>query len=69
MDHFDRILRSPTGRILRICVGLAITATGWIGVTGVPGALIMLAGLVPVSTAVFNISLIGILLGFLPGTP
>jgi hypothetical protein len=61
VNPFVRFMASPAGRILRIVAGSAVIAWGLLAIGGIDGALIAVAGALPVLT--FNICVVGPLLG------
>jgi hypothetical protein len=63
MNPFVRFMASPAGRILRIVAGSAAIAWGLLAVGGSDGALIAAVGALPILTGVFNICVVGPLLG------
>jgi hypothetical protein len=63
MNPFVHFMASPAGRILRIVIGSTVIAWGLLAVGGNDGTLITAAGALPILTAVFNICVIGLLVG------
>jgi hypothetical protein len=63
MNPFIRFIASPAGRILRIVAGSATIAWGVLAIGGDDGMLIAAAGVLPILTGVFNICVVGPLIG------
>jgi hypothetical protein len=63
MNPFNRFMASPAGRILRIVAGSAIIAWGVLTIGDGDGMLIVAAGVLPILTGVFNICVVGPLIG------
>jgi hypothetical protein len=56
-------MASPTGRTLRVIVGLALIAWGWSIHERPTGIVLMVIGLAPLLAGVFNVCLISPILG------
>jgi hypothetical protein len=63
MNPFILFMASPAGRILRVVAGIAIIAWGMLAIGGDNGMLIAAAGALPILTGVFNICVVGPLMG------
>jgi len=67
---FSEWMATPLGRGLRVAFGAVLIFVGLRVVQGVAGTAIALAGILPITTGVLNICLIGPLLGApLRGSP
>jgi len=60
---FARFINSPTGRVVRIVVGLGLIAWGYSQRGSGIGVAFMLVGLVPVAAGAFDWCIISALLG------
>jgi hypothetical protein len=60
---FARFINSPTGRVLRIAVGLGLIGYGFTQRGTSTGMILMGIGLVPLAAGLFNLCLISALLG------
>ena len=61
---FAKFMASPAGRLLRVIGGLAIISAGlWVAETPLWTWVLVIVGLIPLATGVFNICIIGPLLG------
>ena len=60
-SRFVRFMVSPTGRWLRIVIGVALVAWGW-SMHSVGGTALALVGLVPIAAGVFDFCLIAMIL-------
>lgn len=59
-----KFMTSGTGRAARVILGLAILSAGLLAVKGVPGIVMALASLVPISGGLLDFCLIGYALGY-----
>lgn len=62
--QFVKFMTSPAGRIARIILGLIIIAAGQFLIKGVPGMLMTVVALIPISGGLFDFCLIGYALGY-----
>lgn len=62
-NGFVRFMASGVGRGVRIVAGLALIGWGWSMRDQTTGLVLLLVGLVPLGAGVFNVCLIGPLLG------
>ena len=60
---FARFMATPTGRGVRILVGLGLIAWGWTMRGQTPGIVLMIVGLVPLLAGMFNVCFIAGLIG------
>ena len=60
---FAKFINSPTGRVVRIVVGLVLVGYGYTQSASTSGIVLMLVGLVPFSAGLFDWCLISALLG------
>lgn len=60
---FAQFINSPTGRALRVAVGLAFIAWGYFLSGSNLGVVLMVVGLVPLAAGAFNWCIISALLG------
>lgn len=60
---FARFMATPTGRGVRILVGLALVAWGWTMREQTAGIVLMIVGLVPLVAGTFNVCFIAGLIG------
>jgi hypothetical protein len=60
---FAQCVNSPTGRILRILVGLGLIGWGYAQPPGATGIILTIVGLVPLAAGAFNLCFISALLG------
>jgi len=58
-----RFINSPTGRVLRIAVGLGLIGWGYTRRPESMGTVLMVVGLVPLAAGLFDLCLISALLG------
>ncbi len=66
---FVKFMTSGMGRAARIVLGIIILSVGLLVVKGVPGTIIALVALIPISGGLFDFCLIGFALGYpLQGT-
>jgi len=63
MNPFVRFMASPAGRIIRILAGIGLIVWGLLGIGGVNGYIVAAVGAAPLLTGVFDICVIGPLLG------
>jgi len=62
-SSFAQFVNSPTGRIVRILVGLGLIGWGYGQLPGSTGIILIVLGMVPLAAGVFNLCLISALLG------
>ena len=60
---FARFINSPTGRVLRLVVGVALILWGYARLGTSAGIVLIVVGLVPLVAGAFNLCLISALLG------
>lgn len=60
MNPFVRFMVSPVGRITRLVGGTALIAVGLLGVGGVPGLAMAVFGLMPMTTGMFDLCVMGV---------
>ncbi len=60
---FARFINSPTGRVVRIVVGLGLLVWGYTLRANVTGIVLMVVGLVPLGAGSFDLCVISPLLG------
>ncbi len=60
---FASFMASGLGRGLRIVAGLVLIAVGFFAVGGTAGYVLCVVGLVPIAAGVFNVCLVGPILG------
>ena len=60
---FAKFINSPTGRVMRIVVGLVLVGYGYTQSASTSGIVLMLVGLVPFAAGLFDWCLISALLG------
>jgi Inner membrane protein YgaP-like, transmembrane domain len=60
---FAKFINSPTGRIARIVVGLALIAWGYTQRGAMAGVVLLIVGLIPLAAGLFNLCLVSALLG------
>jgi hypothetical protein len=66
---FVKFMTSGMGRAARIVLGIIILSVGLLVVKGVPGTIMALVALIPISGGLFDFCLIGFALGYpLQGT-
>lgn len=63
MKSLVKFMASPTGRGLRVLVGVAIIYAGY-GTGGLLGSVLMVIGVVPILAGIFNWCFIAPLFGF-----
>ena len=63
MNPFVSFMASPTGRIVRIVVGVVLIAWGWFGLGGVTGIVVAVIGLLPLLAGVFDFCVFAPLFG------
>ena len=61
---FVKFMTSGMGRVARILLGLVILSVGLSVVKGVPGTILALVALIPISGGLFDFCLIGFTLGY-----
>jgi hypothetical protein len=59
-----KFMTSGAGRAARIVLGLAVLSIGVFAVKGIPGTIMAVVGLVPISGGLFDFCLIGFALGY-----
>ena len=59
---FARFMSTPTGRIIRAVAGLVLVGLGFF-IGGTTGIVVGIVGLVPIAAGLFNVCLIGPLIG------
>ena len=62
-NAFACFMASATGRLVRIAAGLALIGWGWSRHDTTSGTVLMVVGLVPLLTGVFNVCLIAPIIG------
>ncbi len=60
---FARFINSPSGRILRVVVGILLIVYGYTQLPSGVGIVLIIIGLVPLAAGVFDLCLISALLG------
>ena len=60
---FARFVATPSGRLGRVLVGMALMAWGYMGRDSTTGIVFLLFGLVPLATGAFDLCVITALLG------
>lgn len=55
MNPFVKFMASLTGRIIRIAAGIALVVWGLLGLTGTPGIIVAVIGLVPLLAGLFDV--------------
>lgn len=60
---FAKFINSPTGRIARLVVGLALIVWGYTQLNSGTGIVLIIIGLVPLTAGSFDLCLVSALLG------
>lgn len=60
---FARFINSPSGRAVRVIVGVALMGWGYLRLDGTAGSVLIVVGLILLAAGVFNLCLISALLG------
>lgn len=60
---FAKFINSPTGRIARLVVGLALIVWGYTQLDSGTGIVLIIIGLVPLTAGAFDLCLVSALLG------
>lgn len=60
---FAKFINSPTGRIARLVVGLALIVWGYTQLNSGTGIVLIIIGLVPLTAGAFDLCLVSALLG------
>lgn len=60
---FAQLINTPTGRIVRIVVGLVLIVWGYTQRADTIGIIFMVVGLIPLAAGMFNLCLISAMLG------
>lgn len=60
---FARFMSQPVGRIIRAAFGLVLIALGFFVIGGAMGIVVGIAGFVPLAAGIFNLCLVGPLVG------
>ncbi len=63
MNAFCSFMASAAGRGIRIVAGIALIAWGFLGMEGTAGIIVTAIGFVPLLAGLFDVCLIGPLLG------
>jgi hypothetical protein len=58
-----RFINSPTGRVVRVVVGIALILWGYTRLGSSAGVVLIVVGLIPLVAGVFNLCLVSALLG------
>ena len=64
MDALISFLQSPSGRMLRVILGLGVIVVGILFLQGMAGFLVAVIGLIPIFTALSGVCVIGPLFGY-----
>jgi len=62
-SHFAKFVNTPAGRLVRVVVGIALIALGYMSRGSAGGIILIVVGLVPLTAGTFNLCLISALLG------
>jgi hypothetical protein len=60
---FARFVNSPTGRVVRVVVGIALILWGYTRLGSSSGVVLIVVGLIPLLAGVFDLCLVSALLG------
>ena len=64
MDALISFLQSPSGRMLRVILGLGVIVVGILFLQGMAGFLVAVIGLIPICTAHSGVCVIGPFFGY-----
>jgi hypothetical protein len=62
-SHFAKFVNTTAGRLVRVVVGIALIALGYMSRGSTMGIILMVVGLIPLTAGAFNLCLISALLG------